>query len=118
MSGGVFDVVVDGCKFGDPFGRVWKAGVMIKTAAGRGGVVSNITVKNSFFYPMDRDPSGAPGMSALSVNMFYPNDEVDDRLMAGDPVFRRIHFENISISCGSWCQYTGSFLGTTRSTIG
>merc|ERR1719443_1513671 len=49
--------------------------------------------------------------------MFYPNDEGDERLMAGDPVFRRIHFENISISCGSWCQYTGSFLGMPRSPI-
>jgi len=115
MSGGVHDVVVDNCKFGSDGGYVWKMGIMIKSLAGRGGEISNITIKNSLIHAGDNDPSGHPPIQPLTVDLFYSDHSV--RELAGDPVVRGIHFENMTISCGTGCPHAGIFLGLMDSPI-
>jgi hypothetical protein len=119
MSGGVYNVTVDNCHFGDPFGRVWKAGAMIKTADGRGGEVRNVTIKNSVFHQADRDPSGSHGMPPLSVSMFYhdPPGSPLRKLVSKPPVFTDFSYENVTLNCGTVCEFAGEFVGLTSSPI-
>lgn len=119
MSGGVYNVTVENCVFGDPYQRTWKAGAIVKSARGRGGEVRNITIRNSKFHVGSRDPSGVPGTPAIAATMFYPDPNYphDHPVMHNLPKFRDFKFENINVEGSDERIHTAQFLGLQNSPI-
>ncbi len=82
MSGGVQKITISNCVF-DGTDR----GIRIKSTRGRGGIVEDIRVDNVIMKNIKKE--------AIRLNMFYaqvPEEPVSERT----PVFRNIHFSNIS----------------------
>src|SRR5690348_6951842 len=90
MSGGVHNVTVTNCT-----AQYTNAGPRVKTARGRGGVVSNVTYSQLDLTDL---PIG------ISFDMFYNSDPPTNT--TGTPVFRDISIINVT---GSSLQTAGQF---------
>ena len=132
MSGGVVDVTVEGARFYDA-----TAGVHIKSGAGRGGFVrnisfSNVTMENCFFgFMMDMVSTKAPrndsthkyNMSKLpNISSIWARDVVGRHSnvvaklvgLAPEPIITEVHFEAVHFN-PSAAYECGNVSGTWRS---
>ena len=96
MSGGVKNILVDNCQF---LGT--DVGLRFKSCRGRGGVVSNIFIRNISMFDIQAD--------AITFNLYYGGKSVVEVMESGEkannidmqpvdettPEFRDIHIENV-----------------------
>ena len=96
MSGGVKNILVQNCQF---LGT--DVGLRFKSCRGRGGVVSNIFIRNISMFDIQAD--------AIIFNLYYGGKSVIEMMESGDaannvdmqpvdettPEFRDIHIENV-----------------------
>jgi len=85
MSGGVRNVVIDNCVFTQT-----DRGIRLKSRRGRGGLVEDMRVNNIIMQDV---------VCPFTINMFYYEtvDDVKKAVDEGTPVFRNLHFSNISV---------------------
>ena len=95
MSGGVRNVVVDGCTFTD-----CATMVMIKSLRGRGGVIEDITYRNCDYVNNKDYVYFEWFVSPITLNMCYFDNIYDDKMPIneGTPSIRNITMENITIT--------------------
>ncbi len=96
MSAGVRNVVISNCIF---IGT--DRGIRLKSRRGRGGLVEDIRINNVIMNDV---------LCPFTINMFY-FQQVDDskkQINEGTPVFRNIHFSNITVRNAA---YAGFFAG-------
>lgn len=96
MSAGVKNVVIDNCIFTGT-----DRGIRLKSRRGRGGLVEDIRVNNIIMKDV---------LCPFTINMFYfkPVDDSKSEVTEGTPVFRNIHFSNITVRNAN---YGGFFTG-------
>ncbi|MDR3340782.1 MAG: glycoside hydrolase family 28 protein [Candidatus Symbiothrix sp.] len=83
MSGGVKKVAISNCVF---FGT--DAGIRLKAARGRGGVVEEIRVDNIVMNDIQKN--------AFIFDLFYDRESKPEPVSERTPVFRNIHLSNIT----------------------
>ncbi|WP_370174320.1 glycoside hydrolase family 28 protein [Leeuwenhoekiella palythoae] len=98
MSGGIKKITISNCVF-DGTDR----GIRIKSARGRGGVVEDIQVSNIVMNNIKQE--------AFMLNMFYDKNTTEEEVSERTPVFRNIHFSNIT---GTAVNTAGRILGISE----
>lgn len=83
MSGGVKNVVISNCVFDGT-----DAGIRMKSARGRGGVVENIMISNIVMRNISRN--------AFTFDLFYDRDSKVEAVTKRTPIFRNIHINNVT----------------------
>lgn len=98
MSGGVRDVVVQDCEFGDDVYSL----ACIKTTRSRGGVVENLLFENiRHRYLTGEGHDGLWCRGAICIDQFYACEKPDlakpSEIGPGTAIIRNITFENVSV---------------------
>ncbi|WP_083557848.1 glycoside hydrolase family 28 protein [Leeuwenhoekiella marinoflava] len=98
MSGGIKKITISNCVFDDT-----DRGIRIKSARGRGGVVEDIRVSNIVMNNIKQE--------AFMLNLFYDKNTTEESVSERTPVFRNIHFSNIT---GTAVNTAGRILGISE----
>ncbi|KDN56687.1 glycoside hydrolase family 28 protein [Flavobacterium seoulense] len=83
MSGGVKNVAISNCVFDGT-----DAGIRMKSARGRGGVVENIMISNIVMRNISRN--------AFTFDLFYDRESKVEVVTERTPIFRNIHINNVT----------------------
>lgn len=84
MSGDVRNVLIDNLRVESA-----ERGIRIKSRAGRGGLIENVLVRNSFIGKTKNEP--------IQINFFYGSD-ADKPYTTKEPEIKNVKFENIEIT--------------------
>jgi hypothetical protein len=113
MSGGVFNITVDGCIFGSDNSDF--AGIHIKTTRGRGGAVHGLDFRNNQFMMTTSTKMQMP----FSAAMFYGGGDLPLGNKSSTPEVHDVHFSNSAVHLmakqPSKSKPTWSFVGLNES---